>query len=207
MPSVSAQFLHMHGRSERATCQRFTSSAFQREECRTLFNWSRVRSNPTTFVFGPLSPSLLFFLLPLYYRCRFFPGIRGANIPLWQATVLRAEQISTFPQLLFEEANVEFRRNTEMNIGKPIDLYTLHASIDHVGNANEGCNRSAVALRRLHLAVTLRLPCVYRYIPINHYSTRCAIKFNSWNVMDWVWPYTNCHLWKKNVISTMVIPS
>lgn len=165
--SVSARFLHTHGRSERATCQRFTSSAFQREECRTLFNWSRVRSDPTTFVFGPLSPSLLFFLLPLYYRCRFFPGIRGANIPLWQATVLQAEQISTFPQLLFGEANVRFRRNTEMNVGKSIDLYTLHASIDHVGNANGGYNRSAVALRWLHLAVIL-----YRYIPINHYSIR-----------------------------------
>jgi len=78
----------------------------QREECRTLFNWSRVRSDPTTLVFGPLFPTLLLFLLPLYYRCRFFPGIRGANIPQWQATVLQAEQISTFPQLLFGEANI-----------------------------------------------------------------------------------------------------
>lgn len=158
----------MRGSCTREKRASHLSAAHQREECRTLFNWSQVRSDPTTLVFGPLSPFLLFFLLPLYYRCRFFPGIRGANIPLWQATVLQAGQISTFPQVLFGEANVQFRRNAEMNVGKPIDLYTLHTSIDHVENANKGCNRSMVALRHY----TLPLPCMYRYVPINRYSTQ-----------------------------------
>jgi len=66
-----------------------------------------------------------------------------------------------------------------MNVGKPIDLYTLHTSTDHVGNVNGGCNRSTVALRR-YLACT----DIYQSIVTQH---DCAIRYIFWNAINWVW--------------------
>lgn len=168
--ATSAWFLHEHGREASellvSSSPAVLSSGRSAEPSSTGPESGQIRRRS----FSIPCPSPFFFLLPLYYRCRFFSGIRGADIPLWQAAVLQAEQISTFPQPLFGEANVCFRRNIETNVGKLIGLYIhMHASIDHVRNANGGCNRSAVVFCGNYI---LPLPRVYRYIPINRYSTR-----------------------------------
>lgn len=118
---------------------------------------SPVGSDDARFRF-PVPLPTSFFLLPLYYRCRFFPGIRGANIPPWQATVLQAEQISTFPQLAFwrSECTISQKRRNER---EPIDLDTLHV---HQLITWEMQMEVATDQRLPCGSCTLPLPCVYR---------------------------------------------
>lgn len=202
-PSVSARFLHEHGREASKPLVSGSPAVLSSGRSAEPFStgpesgWIRRRSfsvpcpPPSSFFFyhsTTVAVSSQGFAV-LTFRCGRRPSTRPNRYQLSHSCFLKK-------RTYFAEMQKWMSGSLLISIRYTRQLITWEMEMEIATDQQLPCGITPCR----YLACT----DIYQSIVTQH---GCAIRFNFWNAMNWIWPYQLPSSLKKNIINTLVIPS